>query len=197
METRQQKMSRYISDSRAELQFGPLEVRLHDSAVRQWLERVRFIPDDYLDECYQMAMDNHGTRSPLMPKELYDQWQILRQRGVTGRPRVDEEKRCEFWCSQDGWIITDAGGVVQIGYPKKVEYLYAKPCPVHRPNGFKRNDQAAPWCAGDWPRVRAIESLHVPVVKSGAPVVEDWSNAGSVALTKDLVPDELFEEPIH
>src|SRR5687768_16049606 len=115
MERRQDRITRYVTDSRAEMQLPIMAERALGATVQQWVDRLRFIPDEVLDQCYQMAMDAHTTRNPLIPKEVQDQWQILRQRGITGRPRINEEKRCEFWCSQDGWIITDAGGVTQIG----------------------------------------------------------------------------------
>ena len=127
METRPQKMSRYISSSRAELQFGPLEARLHNAAVNEWLERTRFIAEEYLDECYQMAMDNHATRSPLIPRELYEQWGILRQGGA-GKPRERQDKTCRYWCSEGGWIIVDADGQLVPSDPRgPPDYPYPKP----------------------------------------------------------------------
>lgn len=165
METRQQKISRFISSSRAEMQFGPLEANLHNSAVREWLDRTRTIAEEFLDECYQMAMDIHATRSPLIPRELYDQWLILRQRGL-GKRSEREEKTCRFWCSDDGWIIVDFNGdTVRETYKVNLDYTYAKPCPDHRLKGV-RFDGRDPLTSG-LPRPQRVETMFESSRKQG------------------------------
>lgn len=190
-----------ILNSRAELQLSLLQKGIAETAVDQWVKRLRQVPDVRLDECYQAAMDAHVNRSALVPKEILDQWHILRQLDTTARGGIDHEKTCPYWCSQAGWITVDASDTVQLGGSKSPDYTYAKPCPHHRPQGFKRDEHAAPFCAGEWPRLPRAESSHVGHLKqnpsSGS--AADWKNAGQVAAQLDIPDprDDEHDEPIH
>lgn len=160
------------------MQFGPLEVKLHNQAVQEWLERTRFIAEEYLDECYQMAMDNHATRSPLIPRELYEQWSILRQRGA-GKLSEKREKTCRYWCSEGGWIIVDADGVPVPSDFRRPEYTYAKPCPDHRPKGVRISGEN-PMVSG-LPRPKHVDTTFVSSRKEREGSSEGFQQMAKVA----------------
>lgn len=168
------------------MQFGPLEAGLHSQAVHEWLERTRYIAEDHLDECYRMAMDAHATRSPLIPRELNEQWGILRQRGV-GKPQAHEEKRCRFWCSADGWIVVDAAGELVKEGTKKPEYTYAKPCPDHRPKGVKLDPQLS-----SLPRPRFTPTMFVSGRKDRPGGAEGFKQMVEVATA---IVEQFDDEP--
>jgi hypothetical protein len=158
------------------MQLPVLEVRAHNAAVEEWLNRVRFVPVEYLDECYQMAMDAHSTRTPLIPKEILAQWQIMSARpGFRDKPQF-EEKRCPNYCSIAGWIVVNSEGVMQMDFGTS-EYLYVKPCPIHRPQGAKIDPFAATGA-----RVARLETTDQRSVgyNTGLPV-EGFRSAGKVA----------------
>lgn len=199
METRKQRMVRYVSDSRAEMQLQPLDPRVLERTVEQWMERIRWIQDEHLDECYQVAMDNHSVRTPLMPKELIDAWTLIRQRPGFSARQQKRERLCQWGCSADGWITVDAGGDALIAmstdasYQIRKEYLYIKPCPEHRSTGIPGADHAAPHCSGDWPRVRTRPGAEKPPTEARG-VVAGWQSLGAV-VTKLNLPEPPVEAP--
>lgn len=186
MESRRQKLVRFITGSRAELQYGLIEVKALDMIVDQWLTRLRSIPDEHLDACYQSAMDSHSTRSPLLPKELLAAWATVRQ-GPTFRSKGEHRERtCKWGCSAEGWITVNAAGDVLVGmsaedqFQGRKEYLYVRPCPEHRPQGIPKAD-AAPHCNGEWPRLRGRPTSFVPEQKPVRVKVEGWKTPEEVA----------------
>jgi hypothetical protein len=179
METKRQKVSRYISDSRAEFQLQVLETVAHDAAVDQWLERLRYVPIEQLDECYCKAMENHGRRQPLIPKELLDVWQQIRTQPGFKQSHFDETKLCEFWCSSSGWILVNFDGDVVKEPSAYSEPLYVKPCPHHRPQGLPVNPQAS-----TFKRIRKLETMDRPSKPTAPqPAAEPttWKTAAAVA----------------
>lgn len=197
MENRRQKVVRYISGSRAELQYPPMDAKQLEMTIDQWITRLRRIADEHLDECYQMAMDNHATRSPLLPKELIDAWGVIRQRpGYNSHSGEKRERLCRWNCSADGWVTVDADGNLYVSlseddqYGTRKEYLYVKACPDHRPAGIPQAPHAAPQCPGEWPRLRSRPGAERP--PSGKPkAVGGWKSLGDVA--EQIAP--TFETP--
>lgn len=174
---RREQIEAYVVDSRAELQFGPMNDRALGATTEQWYDRLRFIPDDYLGECYRLAMDNHGTRSPLLPKEIVDQWHVVSARPGFRDKRVAQEKTCPNFCSSAGWYIVDSEGVMQKDFGS-ADYLYAKPCPIHRPQGFRRD----PHSGEMGPRLTRPETMDQrDHPDRPAASVEGWGQAGKVA----------------
>jgi hypothetical protein len=184
MSNRRQQIEAYVVDSRAELQMPPMTDRALGATTEQWYDRLRFIPDEFLGECYRLAMDNHANRAVLMPKEIVDQWHIVSARpGFREKPA--QEKSCPNFCSAAGWYIVNSEGLMQKDCGSS-DYLYAKPCPIHRPQGVRLDPHNPPG-----PRLRNVETSHVPSkgFNTGASVSE-FQNVGSVA--KQIV-DEVEE----
>lgn len=186
MNSRREQIEGYVVDSRAELQFGSLSDRALGAATEQWYERLRFIPDDYLGECYRLAMDNHATRSPLIPKEIVDQWRIISARpGFRDKP-IRQEKTCPHFCSSAGWIIVNAQDEMQKDFGSK-DYQYAKPCPIHRPQGV-RLDPHSPM----GPRLVRPETTDQRSIGYGGQDVEGFKSVGQVV--KEIIPEQYQEE---
>lgn len=176
MERRQDRITRYITDSRAEMQLPPMAERALGATTQQWLDRLRWIPDEYLDQCYQMAMDSHSARVALMPKELQQQWQIISARPGFRDKQQPAEKHCPIYhCSIAGWTIVNSEGETQDDFGT-ADYLYAKPCPIHRPQGMKVDPFAATGARVAKPETTDQRSVGY---NTGLPV-EGFRSAGTV-----------------
>lgn len=144
METREQKVARYIKDSRTEMQLEMLDVRVLPATVRQWLERIHMIPDAWLDRCYQVAMDNHTKREALMAVEMVNAWKIIQGEValLDANERVEiAQKLCRYRCSETGFYIAEGDGSTD----NPAGFTYARCCPIHRPQGVPKDRRMAPW----------------------------------------------------
>lgn len=154
---RGEEIWRFIENSRAELQQPMLNNKLVTNTIDQWIKRLAPIPNQYLESCYEKAMSVHTTRSPLMPHEMLLQWQLLVESGVN-KPteKMREDKRCPNHCTWDGWVVTNASQAISFDFGTS-EYQFAKPCEIHRPQGWK-----VPAGMELGARVHKLETSHVP-----------------------------------
>lgn len=189
MENKQQKVVRFISDSRAELQLPLMEARLLDRTAETWLSRLHYVPIEHLDECFSMAMENHNSRSALIPKELLDQWHVIRNRPGFDKREPKEEKRCAYWCSEASWIIVDASGAVLHEPPKDPAIrTYVKPCPIHRQQGYKVLPNAEKGKA-----VARLETSHQPATGYASQPTPGWNSVAQIAKQAMPAIEERYE----
>ena len=183
-ESRREKIVRYLTESRAEMQLEPLDAKRLQAGVDAWLSRLDCVPDSALDDCYVLAMENHTTRTAVIPQELREAWKSVRNRSEMIPSHRDQ--KCPLGCSEAGFIVVDFVGESLNEYGSVIRYkgyTYAKPCPYHRmPLSKEKNDelmrQGGP----------AIERRETMDVKNGPLMNRDefsgpstWKSASSVA----------------
>lgn len=192
-EHRDEKVLRYISESRAEMQLEPLDgVRLK-AAVKTWLDRLDRIPDSALDECYALAMERHTRRQAVIPQQLLESWTSVRMKPemVPTKPK----KECPLGCSEAGFIIVDAHGKPLIEYGSNMRYegyTYVKSCPYHRQAGIGESVTQELRNAG--PVVEKLETSHVPSKGYAGAEPSGWKAAGAVAAAVAPTPKSENED---
>ena len=188
---RSERIFDFIANSRAELQLSVLAEKILYTAAQQWVRRLAPIPDDHLEECYDAAMNARTTRSALTPHEILAQWNAIAHTVKSKIQQPHHDKTCPQFCSWDGWIVVNAADVMQMD-ARTAEYTYAKPCPIHRPQGY-----TPPKGTEFAPRISSPVTSDQPVhpVRS-APTSEGWKSAGAVAqqaIEFPETPDEDYE----
>jgi len=189
MTDRQALIEAFIMDSRDELQLSTLNDEAFTRTVRQWLERLRYIRSEHLNECYRLAMENHSTRAPLIPKELLDAWHQMRKQPGFTQPEFQQQKLCEFWCNTDGLILVDFDGKIVMEPSSKNDMLYVMACPHHRPQGLSVSSHHS-----SFPKVRKYLTTDVPSKpQPKAAPLPDWKSAGETA--QAVAAAVTIEEP--
>jgi hypothetical protein len=183
-------IARFIVDSRDELQHSALPDKSFNRTVEQWIDRLRWLKTEHLEECYRLAMEAHSTRAPLIPKELLDAWHQLRKQPGFQQPQFQQQKLCEFWCTESGLILVDFDGKIVRQPSSKNEMLYVQACPHHRPQGLTGSGPQY----STFSKVRKYETTDTPSrpqPKAAAAAPEGWKSAGSVA---DAVAASVIQE---
>lgn len=121
------------------------ELRLN---ARSWSEILEPVATDWLHECYIRAIRRHDPARPFGAVEILNIWGDVVRSGeyaisrATDTPQIVEtEKFCPNKCSVSGWYAVQGDGTVE----NPGGYEYVKACPIHRPQGFVKNPQVAPW----------------------------------------------------
>lgn len=175
----------FIVNSRAELQLPLLAEKILYTAVTQWVRRLGPIPDEYLDECYDAAMNARTTRSALTAHEVLSQWQAIAHTVKSRVQQPHQNKTCPVFCSWDGWYVVNSEDAMQMD-ARTSEYSYAKPCPVHRPQGYRapKGVEFAPRIARPQTSDQTIHPAHQTATSEG------WKSAGAVAQSSIDFPEE-------
>jgi hypothetical protein len=133
MENREQALMRLINESRYELQLSPLAPRELEATMKAWSRRLRPIPDDRLQRCFDSTLERHVTRSALIPAQILESWVIVRDE-LEQVNRNQERDECAYGCSVGGWVTVNDDGTRWDGESDKTA---VRACPVHRPEGWR------------------------------------------------------------
>jgi hypothetical protein len=125
--------------------YGDDELRLATSA---WTEVLTPVATDWLNECYVRAMRQHDPARPFTAAALLEVWYSVQRNGefdasrLSAGPYLPEGvKVCPNQCSDAGFYVVRGNGSVE----NPAGYEYVKACPIHRPEGFKKDPRCAPW----------------------------------------------------
>lgn len=132
-ETREQALMRLLRDSRYEMQLPALAPVELEATMKAWIRRLYPIPDDRLQRCFDYALERHTKRTALIPAQILEAWMVIRGE-IEDSVRFSEREECEYACSQDGWTLVNADGVLTQDFNQPV---FARACPVHRPQGWR------------------------------------------------------------
>lgn len=132
-ETREQALMRLIRDSRYEMQLPSLAPIELEATMKAWIRRLSPVPDDRLQRCFDYALEHHAKRSALIPAQVLEAWMVVRGE-IEDALRFTERDKCEYACTQDGWTLVNADGRITTNFN---EPTFAKPCPIHRPQGWR------------------------------------------------------------
>ena len=131
-QSREQVLLRLIADSRHELQLKRLNDDEHEDVMQIWSERLKRIPDRYLERVFALAMERHKMRSALIPAELLEAWSDFEPKANQERIKIAQDRDCVNRCSVDGWVVTDGDGLLVTGSTPPDVMTYGRPCPLHR-----------------------------------------------------------------
>lgn len=133
MENREQALMRLINESRYELQFQPLANKELEATMKAWSRRLRGVPDEKLQRCFDIALERHTKRSALIPAQIVEAWVLVRSE-IENATRNTERESCEYNCSVEGWVTVHRDGSIWRGGDGMT---FAKACPIHKPDGWR------------------------------------------------------------
>lgn len=130
-------------------------------------------------------MNTRTLRSALTPQEVLAQWSTIAQTVKRQTAQPEREKSCPNFCTWDGWYVVNASDVMQMD-AQTDEYTYAKPCPIHRKQGW-----TLPKGMEIGPRLHrpaTSDQRNHPMRSAGS--VEGWKSIGEITQVAIAFPEE-------